>query len=304
MLILKPCRLDVDPTSPKAAKEWKHWKRTFDNFITEHGEGAPDKFRSIVNFVSSDVFEYVEECTTYDEDVETLTKLYVKTPDTVFARHQLASRKQKPGENLDEFLEELKKLSKNCNFLAVSAEVYRSEMIRDSFINGLSSSYIRQSLLESIQLTLEQAHDKARTLDLAQKNSETYSQNTQPTVAAALTSEIIEPDSPESQSSIAALRKGTKQSTRKISCYFCGGPMHASRSLCPARDATCHNCSKTGHFSKVCHSKKDASLSVIFSPKLCAITAACPPNLRHASVPVIVNGITMDALIDSCSSDS
>ena len=80
--------------------------------------------------------------------------------------------------------------------------------------------------------------------------------------------------------------------------------MHASRSLCPARDSTCHNCSKTGHISKVCQSKKDASLSVIFSPTLCAITAACPPNLCDASVPVIMNGITMDALIDSCSSDS
>ena len=203
---LKPCRLDVDPTSPKAAKEWKHWKRTFDNFITECGEGAPDKFRSIFNFVSSDVFEYVVECATYDE---------VETPNTVFASHQLASRKQKPGENLDEFLEELKKLSKNCNFVAVSAEVYRSEMTRDSFINGLSSSYICQRLLESAELTLEQAHDKARTLDLAQKNSEVCSQNTQPTVAAASTSEIIEPDSPESQSSTAALRKGTKQATRK-----------------------------------------------------------------------------------------
>ena len=161
-------------------------------------------------------------------------------------------------------------------------------MIRDSFINGLSSSYIRQRLLESAELTVEQAHDKARTLDLAQKNSEAYSQNTQATAAATSTSEIIEPDSPESQSSIAALRKGTKQATRKKSCYFCGGPMHASRSLCPARDATCHNCSKTGHFSKVCQSKKDTSLSVIFSPTLCAITAACPPNLRHASVPVPV----------------
>ena len=141
---LKPCRLDVDPTSPKAAKEWKHWKRAFDNFITECGEGARDKFRSIVSFVSPDVFEYV-----------------------VFEfRHQLATRKQKPGESLDEFLEELKKLSKNCNFFAVSAEVYRSEMIRDSFINGFSSSYIRQRLLESAKLTLQQAHDKARTLDL------------------------------------------------------------------------------------------------------------------------------------------
>ena len=42
----------------------------------------------------------------------------------------------------------MKTLSKNCNFNAVSVEVYRTEMIRDSFISGLSSNYIRQGLLE------------------------------------------------------------------------------------------------------------------------------------------------------------
>ena len=35
---LKSSRLDVDPNSPTAAKQWKHWKRTFDNFITECGD--------------------------------------------------------------------------------------------------------------------------------------------------------------------------------------------------------------------------------------------------------------------------
>lgn len=256
--VLKPTRLDVDPTSPKAAKEWKHWKRTFDNFIAECGTDAPDKFRSIVNFISSDVFDYVEECTTYDEVIDTLTKLYVKTPNTIFARHQLASRKQKPDESHDEYLEELKKLSKPCNFVAVTAETYRCEMIRDSFRNGLSSSYIRQRLLENTKLTLEGAHNKARTLDFAQKNSEAYSQTIQPsTVAAATATDTSNETANESLSSLAAMQKGVKQSgVRKRSCYFCGGYMHANRILCPAREAVCHNCSKTGHFSKVCQSSK------------------------------------------------
>ena len=41
---LKPSRLAVDPNSPTAAKQWKHWKRTIDNFITECGDSALDKF--------------------------------------------------------------------------------------------------------------------------------------------------------------------------------------------------------------------------------------------------------------------
>ncbi|XP_057297680.1 uncharacterized protein LOC130628713 [Hydractinia symbiolongicarpus] len=291
---LKPSRLDIDPTSPKAAKEWKHWKRTFDISITECGPEAQDKFRSVINFISSDVFEYVEECTTYDQVVETLTKLYVKTPNTIFARHKLSSRKQKPGESLDEYVEELKKVSKHCNFEAVTAKTYRSELIRDSFIDGLTSSYIRQRLLESTKLTLDEAHQKARTLDVAQKNAEVYSQNIQPTVAAATVETEFDSESVTS-SSLVALRKGSqpRQTIRKKSCYFCSGAMHANRSLCPARDGTCHNCSKTGHFSSLCQLTKnkanDFNLSAIYSPTLCAISAAYPSNFRHASVQVTIN---------------
>ena len=40
--LLKPARLDLDRNSPTAAKEWKHWHKTFTNFITECGSKAPD----------------------------------------------------------------------------------------------------------------------------------------------------------------------------------------------------------------------------------------------------------------------
>jgi len=53
-------RLDADPNSPNAAKQWKHWKRTFDDFIAECGDAAPNRFRSIFNFLSAEVFEHVE----------------------------------------------------------------------------------------------------------------------------------------------------------------------------------------------------------------------------------------------------
>ena len=30
---LKPVRLDLDASSPGASKQWKHWRRTFENFL-------------------------------------------------------------------------------------------------------------------------------------------------------------------------------------------------------------------------------------------------------------------------------
>ena len=50
--LLKPARLDLDPNSPTATKEWRHWHRTFTNFIDECGDKAPDQYRTLVNYVS------------------------------------------------------------------------------------------------------------------------------------------------------------------------------------------------------------------------------------------------------------
>ena len=303
--VLKPSRLDVDPNSPSAAKQWKHWTRTFDNFITERGDSAPDKFRLIVNFVFADVCEYLEDWTSYDDVSERLSKMYVKAPNKIFGQYELTTQKQKSGESLDECLEEIKKLCKHCDFEAVTAEVYCSEMIRDSFINGLCSNYICQRLLENAKSTLDEAYEKARTLHIAQKNYEVYlQQNSQPSLhVATATAAAVETDplhrTPETLAAV------WKQAVVKKACYFCGASLHANRKSCPAFDAVYHNCSKKGHFAKIFQSeKKPANLSTIFKPTLRAIAAACPPSLSHGSMPVVVNGIDFTALIDSYSSDS
>ncbi|XP_004207810.1 uncharacterized protein LOC101239223 [Hydra vulgaris] len=102
-----------------------------------------DKFRSIVNFVSSNVYDYIEECDSYESVIETLENLYIKTPNEIFARHQLLIRHQTSSESLEDLLQELCKLSKSCNYQDVSAEQYREEQIRDAFISGINSNYIR-----------------------------------------------------------------------------------------------------------------------------------------------------------------
>ena len=77
--LLKPKHLDLDPQHP-FARDWKHWKHSFDNFIIECGiEPAPDKYRAIQNLMLPHVYEMVEDCLDYDSVVKTLDKLYIKT---------------------------------------------------------------------------------------------------------------------------------------------------------------------------------------------------------------------------------
>ena len=92
----------------------------------------------------------------------------------MYARHILATTKQQPQQSLDDYLRTLRTLSKDCDFKQVSAEDHHNESIRDAFIAGLSSNFIRQRLLESETLTLEEAFTRSRTLDLAQKNADNF----------------------------------------------------------------------------------------------------------------------------------
>ena len=61
------------------------WHRTFNNFIDECGENAPDKYRTLVNFVPHNVYEYIEDCTDYDSAVSVLDQLFVKVPNKSLA---------------------------------------------------------------------------------------------------------------------------------------------------------------------------------------------------------------------------
>ncbi|CAB4035831.1 Hypothetical predicted protein, partial [Paramuricea clavata] len=142
-------------------------------------------------------------------------------PKEIFARHLLATRGQKSGETLTEFLQELRKLSKDCNLKNVTAEQYCEELVRDYFINGLLSPLIRQRLLENKQLDLQTAFDQENALDLAQKNSEAYRMpeiTTTAAVSSHLTDEVPGAHALD-YDSLAATFTSKK-------CYFCGDNLH------------------------------------------------------------------------------
>lgn len=50
-------------------------------------------------------------------------------------------------------------------------------------------------------------------------------------------------------------KSSSKSNTNKNSCTRCGKAPNHSRQQCPAREATCHNCNKKGHFKSMCRSK-------------------------------------------------
>ena len=295
--VLRPERLETDPNSGKASKEWLHWKRTFDNFWAVQPQDDLDKLSVLANFVSPSIFQHIEECTEYETAVGILQVLFVKPRNEVFARHMLATRCQQPHETLDEFLQSLKTLSKDCNFQSVTASKYSEESIRDAFITGLRSPSIRQRLLENNTLDLKTMFDQARSLELAMRYSESYASPPLSVNAAVLLAAMEDQEQIDSGTLAAVVSNGT-------TCFFCGNSNHP-RSRCPTHDAVCSKCQKRGHFAKVYRGKnivKNKVSAATWSPTLAAVGA--PESLSKSLGTVTIEGLEVKALFDSGSTES
>ena len=105
--LLKPERLDTDPNSSSASKEWTHWLKTFQNFMSVLPTEGLNKLCVLTNYVTPKIYESFAECATYDEAIHTLEALFVKPTNEIFARHLLATRCQHAGETLDDYLQAL-----------------------------------------------------------------------------------------------------------------------------------------------------------------------------------------------------
>ncbi|GFT37457.1 retrovirus-related Pol polyprotein from transposon opus [Trichonephila clavipes] len=91
-------------------------------------------------------------------------------------------------------------------------------------------------------------------------------------------------------------------SSRSQKCFICGNDLH-SRALCPARDVTCRNCGKKGHYQRVCKSRpgRNSSNVVASSNTLVAISGSTH-CLQKSIIKALFNNIQLSALIDTGSS--
>ena len=68
-------------------------------------------------------------------------------------------------------------LAKSCNFEDVNAKKYQDEVVLGSFILGIEESSIRQRLLESKTLILNEAISNAEMLTRAHENAIGFASN-------------------------------------------------------------------------------------------------------------------------------
>ena len=255
--LLKPGKLEVLYEEPDATKIFDYWQKTFVIFLTEVLEKAGDadsvnKLGLLTNYLTHKTYAFVADKRSYDEARKTLNNAYHKLKNIIFARHLLMIRTQKETETIDEYVNALNQLARDCQFQDVRANDYKDDLSRDAFINGIGSSTIRQRLIEKNDLDFQTAVRKAQVLDRAERQSGFYLAGRSLQMATVVP-ELAKPSTTSNLTKIS--KSNTLDAKNQRKCFFCGGPYHrGGRVYCPAKNKVCNFCGKVGNFHKVCKS--------------------------------------------------
>ncbi|XP_055999096.1 uncharacterized protein LOC130047746 [Ostrea edulis] len=155
--------------------------------------------------------------------------------------------KQKEGQTLDEYLTELRKLAKHCEFTNINREIL------SQLIQHCRSNQLRRRALREPDKGLEDIIQSGRAMELSDSQAQAMERHVDQAVNK------VDVSGPK-QFSRSARGEKRYHSSKKLNkqCWKCGGVFpHKENKPCPARDKNCHKCQKMEHFQSVCRSKKD-----------------------------------------------
>ena len=130
--LLRPSKLEVLAAEPEATKVFDYSLRLFHVFLaaveatTENAETV-NKLGLFISFLDHQTYSFIIDAATYETARTALDNAYYQQIIVVFARHLLMNRTQNFEDTLDEYVQSLCQLARDCEFKAASQERYRKE---------------------------------------------------------------------------------------------------------------------------------------------------------------------------------
>ncbi|XP_046864316.1 uncharacterized protein K02A2.6-like [Xenia sp. Carnegie-2017] len=232
---------------------WDRWKQQFELYLvaTESHEKTEDIKTSIfLTCIGKHGIEIYNTFTFSDEAdklklkpvLEKFEAYYKPRKNITLLRHNFLTHKQHDGVTFDAFVTELKRRSAQCEFGDL-----RESHIRDMIVIGVSDNPLRERLLRTETLTLEnaikigQASEATKQQAMTLSRPHTGNQNN----VNELRTKSNNTRRPRQQSAYTSA-----SSQARSNCKYCG-EIH-QRGKCPAYGKTCSKCHKLNHFASVC----------------------------------------------------
>lgn len=196
------------------------------------------------NIFKSFTFEEMGEEEDFDTVLAKYDEYFFPKRNVIHERACFYQRSQRPGEKAEMFIRALYEMSEHCDFGA-----YREEHIRDRIVVGILDKELSRRLQLESRLTL------ADTVQTVRQSEEVALQVHQQQGEASVAVQEV-------RGKAAAKSKQRRQPPRKENgqrvdpkCGRCGKMRHSNPEMCPAKNSTCNNCGKRGHWERKCRSK-------------------------------------------------
>ena len=178
---------------------------------------------------------------TVDEILDKIRKYIRSKRNVALDRVAFEERKQQADEDFDSFLVAVKELATNASL----CETCLDQRLATRIMAGVRDSEVKKKLLAISPFPqLQAVVDLCRSEEAARKNEADLSRGRSVNKAFRNTQ----------QGNRGRSRSSDRKGDDTNSCKWCGHSRdHAT---CPAKDKTCNNCERKGHFASVCMSKK------------------------------------------------
>ena len=259
-----------EPFNFRNPDDWQRWKRRFQQFREAAGldESAQTKQISTLLYCLGEEAEAVltstnataEERKDYKKVLDKFDSFFKVRKNVIYERARFNKRNQQSGETAERYIMVLYDLAENCDYGDM-----REELIRDRLVVGIRDNALSEKLQLDATLTLETAKKSVRQREAVREQQQTLKGVENP----ASPVNAIGNKRPNFRGNPRRRNEGQTQRNLPTSekCGRCGRERHP-RDKCPAKDAQCHKCKRTGHYSAMCRQK---AVSLIWSGKITRI---------------------------------
>ena len=236
-------------------EEWTHYAEQLSEYFIGNAIAAAEKKRAILlSSVGARTYKLLSDLVspdaprdkTFDELCQVLKEHYKPREPVMVSRFNFNKRNRKENETVTEYVRELRRLAKECQY-----GNQLNNMLRDRLAVGVNDEAIQKRLLSE---TEDLTFDKALKLALSIEQASTQVQRIRSDEQRVNRIRFKGPGKAiERRNQPAA--QSERRSAAEIQCFCCGAQGHVRRD-CKHQSAVCDLCHKVGHLKRMCFQRQ------------------------------------------------